>query len=246
MDATRLARTFVKLADTLSDDFDVLDMLHVLTTQCADVVGAAAVGLLLADSEGRLRVVVASDEHARLLELFQIQSDEGPCVECYRSGEPVSSAGLDQETRWPRFSPAATEQGFTCMLALPLRLRGEVIGAMNLFRNSSALDKDESEVVQALADVATIAILQDRRVRDRTMLSEQLQTALNSRIAIEQAKGAIANQFDIGTDEAFTLLRSRARSSRRRLVDVATEVVHEGVGPQWAALARSIRDEARP
>lgn len=241
MDTEKLAQTFVTLADTLVDDFDVLDLLHVLTARCAELLDAAAAGLMLADSEGQLRVTVASNENARLLDVFQIQSDEGPCLECYRSGEPVRAQRLDESgTRWPRFASAAAEQGFTAVVALPLRLRGEVIGALNLFGDSggTAITEEEIPIAQAMADAATIAILQDRLARDRTLLTDQLQFALNSRIAIEQAKGALANRLDIGTDEAFVMLRDRARGSRRRLVDVAAEVIREGVGADWTAPTR--------
>jgi GAF domain-containing protein len=238
MDTAKLAQTFVTLADTLVDDFDVLDLLHTLATRCAALLDVAAVGLLLADSEGQLRVTVASSEDARLLDLFQIQNEEGPCLECYRSGELVRAFELaGDETRWPRFSPVAVGQGYSSVVALPLRLRGQVIGAMNLFGDSGGtkLTEEDIPVAQALADVATIAILQDRLAQDRNVLTEQLQIALNSRVAIEQAKGALANKLEIGTDEAFALLRSRARSTRRRLVEVAHEVVRLGIGADWAS-----------
>lgn len=236
METEKLAQAFVRLADTLVDDFDVLDVLHTLTTQCAELLDAAAVGLLLADSEGTLRVTVASTESARLLDLFQLQNDEGPCLECYHGGEPVGTARLDAaESRWPRFAAAAVAEGYTTVLALPLRLRGEVIGALNVFGDARdvPLSADEIPVAQALADVATIAILTDRLARDRNLLNEQLQVALNSRVAIEQAKGALANQLGIGTDQAFVLVRDRARSTRRRLVEVAEEVVRGGADASW-------------
>jgi GAF domain-containing protein len=238
MDTAKLAQTFVRLADTLVDDFDVLDVLHVLTTRCVELLDVAAVGLMLADSEGELRVTVASSEDARLLDVFQIQNEEGPCLECYRSAEPVSARHLGEaDTRWPRFSAAAVEQGFTAVIALPLRLRGQVIGALNLFGNSEGTELTDAEIpiAQALADVATIAILQDRLARDQSVLTEQLQVALDSRVAIEQAKGALANQLSVGTDEAFVLLRDRARSTRRRLAEVAQQVVREGIEAEWTS-----------
>jgi GAF domain-containing protein len=238
MDAARLAQTFVRLADTLVDDFDVLEVLHVLATRCAELLDVAAVGLMLADSEGQLRVTVASREDARLLDVFQIQNEEGPCLECYHSGEPLSARVVDDAgTRWPRFAAAAAEQGFTAVVALPLRLRGQIIGALNLFGDSEATEitQEEIPVAQALADVATIAILQDRLARDQSALSEQLQIALDSRVAIEQAKGALSNQLSIGTDDAFALLRDRARSTRRKLVEVAQEIVREGGKADWAS-----------
>jgi GAF domain-containing protein len=232
MDAEKLARTFVDVADSLVDDFDVLDLLHVLTTRCAELFGAAAVGLMLADGDGHLRVTVASREDARLLDVFQIQSDEGPCLECYRSGGPVIERDLQAAaTRWPRFAVEATKLGFASVVALPLRLRGKVIGALNLFGESenTSIDPNEIPLAQALADVATIAILQERLARDRTLLNEQLQHALNSRIAIEQAKGALSNRFDIGPEEAFELLRDRARSTRQRLTKVAEQIMLDGL-----------------
>ena len=238
MDTAKLAQTFVTLADTLVDDFDVLDLLHTLAARCAELLDVAAVGLLLADSEGQLRVTVASREDARLLELFQIQNEEGPCLECYRTGERVRAFDLEgEETRWPRFSAVAVGQGYSAVVALPLRLRGQVIGAMNLFGDSggTTITEEDIPVAQALADVATIAILQDRLAQDRNVLTEQLQFALNSRVAIEQAKGALANKLEIGTDEAFALLRGRARNTRRRLVEVAHEVVRVGIGPDWTS-----------
>jgi GAF domain-containing protein len=249
MDTARLAQTFVRLADTLVDDFDVLDVLHVLTTQCAELLDVAAVGLMLADSEGELRVTVASSEDVRLLDVFQIQNEEGPCLECYRSGEPVSARGLgDAGNRWPRFSAAAADQGFTAVVALPLRLRGQVIGALNLFGDSERTEITEEEIpiAQALADVATIAILQDRLARDHSVLTEQLQIALDSRVAIEQAKGVLSNQLSIGTDEAFVLLRDRARSTRRRLVEVAKEIVREGGEADWASDRTAPGDTQKP
>jgi GAF domain-containing protein len=238
MDTAKLAQTFVRLADSLVDDFDVLDLLHVLTTRCAELLDVSAVGLMLADSQGQLRITVASSEDARLLDVFQIQNEEGPCLECYRGGQPVSARDLaDAGTRWPRFSAAAVEQGFTAVVALPLRLRGQVIGALNLFGDSEGTEITEEAIpiAQALADVATIAILQDRLARDHNVLTDQLQIALDSRVAIEQAKGALSNQLSIGTDEAFVLLRDRARSTRQRLAEVAHEVVREGGAAAWAS-----------
>ncbi len=228
MDTEKLAATFIDLADTLVDDFDVLDLLYVLVTRCEELWGLAAAGLLLSDDQNRLRVAVASSESARLLEIFQIQYDEGPCLECYHSGRPVSANDLDgADGRWPQFAPAATAAGFVAVHALPMRLRGEVIGALNMFSDSRVppISEQEIPIAQALADVATIAILQDRLARSRETLAEQLQGALNSRIAIEQAKGALALQLGTSPEQAFELLRERARSSRRRLTEVAAEVV---------------------
>jgi len=206
MDAEKLAEVFVELADTLVDDFDVLDLLHTLTDQCVDLLGAAAVGLLLSENGGELRLMVSSSEQAQLVELFQLQHDEGPCLDCYHGGEPVAAESLeDAQSRWPRFAPAATSAGFSSVIALPMRLRGQVIGALNLFgtADSPPIRDQHIRIAQAMADAATIAILQDRLARSRTMINEQLQVALNSRVTIEQAKGVLSTRLGISSGDAF-------------------------------------------
>jgi GAF domain-containing protein len=236
MDDEKLANVLVSVADTLVDDFDVVDLLYNLVVRSVDLFGATAAGLLLADEEGTLRVASASSEGARLLELFQIQHQEGPCLDCFRSGQPVRTERLDtEETRWPTFASAATDQGFVGVLALPMRLRGRVIGALNLLSEHSAppIAADEIPLAQALADVATIAILQDRLARSRELLAEQLQSALNSRVVIEQAKGALATRLDVEHEEAFALLCTYARNDRRKLVDVAEEVINTDPDGDW-------------
>jgi GAF domain-containing protein len=228
VDAEKLAHAFVDLTDTLVDDFDVHELLHVLATNCTELLGVAAAGLLLADENGQLRVTVASSERAELLELFQLQNDEGPCLECYRTGLTVVVEDLaSSRGPWPRFSAAATEAGFVSMLALPMRLRGEAIGALNLFSSDDVIESEDPRVLvaQAMADVATIAIVQDRLSRHREVLADQLQFALDSRVVIEQAKGVVAARHRIDMDAAFQMLRKRARDGRRRLVGVAEDVV---------------------
>jgi transcriptional regulator with GAF, ATPase, and Fis domain len=228
VDSEKLARTFVELADNLTDEFDVLGLLTVLVERSVDLLGVAASGLLIADGQDQLRLAASSNESARLLELYQIQNDEGPCLECYRSGQPVSAGSMQEASpRWPRFAAAASSQGFVGVLALPLRLRGRVIGALNLFDANGILsDPTIHPVAQAMADVATIAILQERLGKEREVLNEQLQSALNSRIVIEQAKGVLAARLDIEMGEAFERLRKHSRDDRRRLVEVAEEVVN--------------------
>ncbi len=223
MDTEELVGAFVDLADTLVDDFDVTETLQVLADRCVQLVGAAAAGLLLADEHGVLRVAVSSSERALLLELFQLQSAEGPCLDCYRSGEHLAAA----ESRWPQFAPRAVTAGYVGVHAIPMRLRGEVLGAMNLFASSpeSAVAPRGLAVARALTDVATIAIVQDRAARKREVLTAQLQTALDSRVVIEQAKGLVAGRLDLGVEESFELLRSFARSTNRRLSDLVQDVV---------------------
>jgi GAF domain-containing protein len=214
------------MADTLVDDFDVIDFLHVLTERCVQVLGVSAAGLLLTDQRGTLQVVAASSERTRLLELFQLQTDQGPCVDCFRAGQPVSVADLPSAGRWPRFTAAAAEVGFAAVHAVPMRLRAEVIGALNFFDiDPGALDEGKLRIGQALADVATIGLLQQRAIHRRDVLTEQLQTALNSRVLIEQAKGALAERLHVDVAEAFALLRHGARSQNRRLSELAQAIV---------------------
>jgi transcriptional regulator with GAF, ATPase, and Fis domain len=222
----QLADVFVEMADTLVDDFDVMDFLHVLTERSVELLGISAAGLLLTDGRGTLQVVAASSERTRLLELFQLQTDEGPCVDCYRTGTPVSAIDLPTSGRWLQFAEAAAEAGFAAVHAVPMRLRTEIIGALNFFSaDAGALAPATLRLGQALADVATIGILQQRAIRRRDVLTEQLQTALNSRVLIEQAKGVLAERLQVDVDEAFLALRKRARSQNRRLSDLAQAVV---------------------
>ncbi|MDT0530816.1 GAF and ANTAR domain-containing protein [Micromonospora sp. DSM 115977] len=222
----RLSDVFVEMADTLVDEFDVLEFLHVLTERCVQVLGVSAAGLLLTDQRDALQVVAASSERTRLLELFQLQTDQGPCVDCFRTGRPVSVVDLSTAGRWPRFTAAAAEVGFAAVHALPMRLRSEVIGTLNLFDiHPGALDDGRLRLGQALADVATIGLLQQRAIHRRDILAEQLQTALHSRVLIEQAKGVLAERLGVDVGEAFSLLRDSARSRNRSLSDLARAVV---------------------
>jgi GAF domain-containing protein len=231
--AERLARIFVEASDTLVAEFDLIDFLHMLTVRTADLVEAAAAGLLLADQRGRLEFMAASDENTALLELFQVQNHEGPCLDAFRTAAPVINADLRAATaRWPRFAPRATSAGFRSVHAFPLRLRSEVIGALNVFgAHTGGLDDSDVPIVQALADVAAIGLLQERAIRRGEILTEQLQGALNSRIVIEQAKGAVAQAYGITVDEAFRLIRSFARRNNRRLGEVAQTMVSDPAGP---------------
>jgi transcriptional regulator with GAF, ATPase, and Fis domain len=227
MDAELLSDTFVELADTMIDDFDVIDFLHLLTDRSVMLLGASAAGVMLADPRGELRVAASSDESAGLLDLFQVQNDQGPCLECFRTGQAVTATDLDGPgPRWPLFSVAATQYGFRTVQALPMRLRDQVIGALNLFRTAAGpFEPAELRLGQALADVATIGLLHVRNVRRSDAIAEQLQSALNSRVVIEQAKGKLAERLSVDMDEAFTMLRDYARNSNQRLTDVARNFV---------------------
>jgi GAF domain-containing protein len=223
----RLARVFVELADTLVADFDVIDLLHTLAERSVELLDADAAGLILADPRGQLHVLAATTDQARVLELFELQNSEGPCLDCFSSGQPVVNVDLvEVEARWPLFREATTAAGFRSVHALPLRLRGEVIGAMNLFcRHRSALSDDDIAIGQALTDVATIGLIQERTVRLGEVLAEQLQGALNSRILLEQAKGILAERTGVDVDSAFGLMRAHARRTNQQLGVVAAAVI---------------------
>jgi transcriptional regulator with GAF, ATPase, and Fis domain len=228
----RLSRVFVELADTLVSGFDVVEFLHMLTERCVELLDVGAAGVVLADEGQNLRVLVSSDERAHILEVFEVQNQEGPCLDCYRSGEAVVNVSLHGEgSRWPSFSAEARAAGFRFAHALPLRLRDQVLGALNLFSDEeSHLGETELVVGQALADVATTGLLQARAMEQSRILTEQLQRALNSRAVIEQAKGMLAERAAVDPDAAFRLLRRLARDHNAYLSDVAREVV-EGVLP---------------
>jgi GAF domain-containing protein len=222
-----LAQTFVELADTLVAGFDIVDFLHTLADRSAALFRPAEAGVMLADQRGGLRVMASSSERARLLELFELQNEEGPCLDCFRTGTPVVAADLgDDAGRWPLFTAEAVAAGFRSAHSLPLRFRAQMIGALNLFGAQPALmDDHDLAGAQAMADIATISILQERTLREARVLAEQLQRALNSRLVIEQAKGVLAERAKINLDEAFALLRTYARTYNRRLHDVATAVI---------------------
>ena len=228
-----LTRTLVELADTLVDDFDVVDLLTLLADRCVEVLDVSAAGLMLVAPEGELRVVASSSEEMRLVELFELQSQEGPCPDCYRTGESVVARDLNEDgTRWPQFGPVALKAGFRSVHAVPMRLRRLTIGALNLFRNEEGLlDDPDLLAARALADVATIAILQHRATLQAHIVIDQLNHALNSRIVIEQAKGVIAERAQLDMDDAFTWLRRYARSHNQLLVDVARAVIEGTVMP---------------
>jgi transcriptional regulator with GAF, ATPase, and Fis domain len=223
----RLARAFVQMADTLVAGFDVIEFLQSLTDRTVELLDADASGLMLRDHHGDLRVMATSSEAAHLLEIFQLQNDEGPCRDCFRSGQPVVNVTIEAAAqRWPSFTPVMRESGFSAVHAVPMRLRGEILGALNLFHvGDNPLTESALQIGQALADVATIGLIQERGLRERELLAEQLQGALNSRILIEQAKGVLAERQSVSVDEAFRRLRSHARRNGARLADVAEAVI---------------------
>ena len=223
----RLLQTFAKLADTLVDDYDVVDLLQLLVDQCRDVLDMTAAGILLADSRGELEVVASTSEASRLVEMMQLAAEAGPCIDSFRSGQRVSVPDIEAtDKEWQQFSASALRQGFRSMDALPLRLRDSTIGTLNLLRSDTgAAPEDAILAAQAFADVATIGILQERTIRESAILSQQLQAALNSRIVIEQAKGVVSHTRGVSIDNAFTLMREYARAHGMGLSVVAARLV---------------------
>jgi GAF domain-containing protein len=225
-----LATTFVDLADTLVADFDVIDFLHTMAARSVELLDADAAGIMLADHDGGLHVMASSAEEARLLELYELQNNEGPCLDCFRSGRPVARDDLPaMRSSWPAFTDQLQQLGFRSAQALPMRLRDETIGALNLFRTEPGLMSEaDLGIGQAMADVATVGLIQERAIAASELLATQLQTALTSRVQLEQAKGMLAQRTGLPLGQAFQLMRDYARSRGRRLSDVAAQII-EGV-----------------
>ncbi len=225
----RLSSVFADVSDALVSDFDLVEFLHDLTIHAASVSGAASVGLLLTDQHRYLHYMAASNENARLLELFQLQAEEGPCLDCFRGGTAVIDSDLARaHERWPLFAPRAREYGFGSVHAFPMRVREHGIGALSIFGiEALAFGASEVRLVQALADIATLAILHEPTLGRGGSLTEQLQAALNARIVVEQAKGALARLRGVDVDDAFVLLRTYARTTGQRLGDVARALLDD-------------------
>jgi GAF domain-containing protein len=238
----RLAQTFVELADTLVGGFDLMEFLHMLTERCVELLEVDAAGLLLVDARGTLQLVAASTEQARVAELFQIQNDEGPCLDSYRTGQPVivrDIAAAGAVVRWPHFAAAAREMGFAAVHAIPMRLRDQVIGTLNLFGTApDGLDPAVARAARALVDIATIGILQERATREQELVAGQLQVALTSRVIIEQAKGILAERLKVTPDQAFIMLRAYSRNNNHPLTQLAGDVISGTSGIVAASQAK--------
>lgn len=235
---TLLARAFVRLADTLVEDFDVVDFLQGLSTDSVEILDADAVAVMLADPRGGLRLVASSEERTRILELFEIQGAEGPCRDAFGSGRAVQASAAEGRDRWPLFAARASEAGFRVMCAIPLQVHRNVIGALNLFRGTDqAFSEAELEVAQAMADVASIALIQERAAREQSLVARQVEAALRSRVVIEQAKGMLAEYLSTTVDDASRLLTTYARDHNRKLTAVAADVISRRI--LSTALARN-------
>jgi hypothetical protein len=225
---TRVLGAVVSLVDSLLFDFDVVDLLTELTERCAELLDIAAAGFLLADPLGRLRPLAATSQRTRDLELFQLEADEGPCVDCYATGQPVSVADLQAATeRWPNFVPAALEYGFNSVHAVPMRAAGLVLGALGLFgTHRGALNDADLLVGQTLTHIASVAILQEHPPTPSSVMP-QLRSALTNRVLVEQATGLLREMLDISVEDAFSLLRIYARAHGERLAEVARKLMND-------------------
>ncbi|WP_347359764.1 GAF and ANTAR domain-containing protein [Streptomyces sp. 150FB] len=227
----QVSAVFVQVADSLTDDFDLIEFLEQLCAHCVTLLDVSATGILLANGKGNLHTIAASDETTHLLELFALQHDQGPCVECYKSSTARTNIDLsDAEATeaWPAFAENARSSGFRTSHTFPLRLRDRAVGALNLFHTSvQPLTPQDASLAQALADVATIALLQQRALDQQYIEKAQLQRALTSRIIIEQAKGILAERWQTDVDAAFAALRTYARSNRMRLSDCARQIIEQ-------------------
>ena len=223
----RLAQVFVEVADSLVSDFDVIEFIHTVAVRAAEITGNTEAGLVLADEAGRLHHIGSSNDSARLLELVQLQDEQGPCRDCFVSGAAVAESDLATATdRWPLFAPQSVAVGFHSVHAFPMRLRDRVIGALNIFGTAPGpLDAEVVQVVQALADIATIALIRERAISRADLVNEQLRTALESRVTVEQAKGAVAAWLGVDVSEAFERMRRHARAARMPLTDYAHELI---------------------
>jgi hypothetical protein len=223
---SRVLDAVVTLVDSLLDDFDVVDLLTDLSERCSQLLDVQSAGLLLADPLGKLRLIAATSEETRELELFQLQADEGPCVDCYSTGQPVSVADLNiHADRWPHFVPAALDAGVASVHAIPMRAAGIVLGALGLFGTRAGVLNDADLLVgQSLAHIASVAILQEHPPTPTTVMP-QLRSALTNRILIEQAKGFLREKLDVSVEQAFQLLRSYARTNGDHMTDVARRLM---------------------
>jgi hypothetical protein len=238
-----LSRTFVELADTLVEGYDPIEFLHRLAERCVSVLGVAEAGVVLADAQGQLRALASSSERMRVLELIEVQRQDGPCLDCWRSGDVVREDHLaEAAVRWPHFAPPALAAGFASVYAVPMRLRDVRLGALNLFANQPAgLAGPDETLAQAMADVATIGILHERFIRQREEVAEQLQVAFNTRVVLEQAKGVVAEAAGIDMDEAFAQLRHYARHHNLLLSDVARRVIDRALATEALAIRPGTR-----
>lgn len=222
----RLAQMLVELADTLVHEFDIVAFLHTLSDRCVELLDLTSAGVMLDDQRGSLQVIASSDERGHTLELMELQNQEGPCLDAYRLRTPLQAVAVDAAVRWPTFTRHAEAAGYHAFAAVPLRLRDQTIGVLNLFGDHDMLlEERQLSSAQALADIATIGLLNERAFRESRLVAEQLQYTVTSRVVLEQAKGVLAVTLNCTVDEAFSVMRSYARDHKRRLSEIAGQVV---------------------
>ena len=243
---TSLVQSFLELADNLVDDFDVVDLLTRLADRCVTILGASAAGVMLATPDGHLRLVASSSETMRVLETFELQADEGPCLDAFHTGRQVEHENLAAGGRWPRFAAAALDAGFQSVFALPMSLRTRTVGALNIFNlTQTPMDPDDVAVARAFAELATISVLQNRAVNETQIINEQLTRALASRVLIEQAKGVIFERAQVDMPEAFARLRAYARTHSMRLTEVAQAAIDGSLpATAWSGAAPAGSEES--
>ena len=226
-----IVASFVAMSGNLARGHDVTELLMQLAADCARLLDVSAVGLLLADSRGALHVVAASSERVADLEAFQAQRAQGPCHTCYLDGQPVNVPDLAAAAaKWPEFAVVAAKAGVASVHAVPMRLRNDVVGALNLFGSKpGALNEADLRLAQALADVATIALIQDRAAADKNIVNEQLQDALDSRVLLEQAKGVLSYSGDLDMPAAYAALRQYARDHNIKLTELSRALVNRAL-----------------
>ena len=239
-----IIQSLVDMADTLVTDYDIVDLLTGLADRCVHLLGISAAGVMLASPRGDLRLAASSSEAMRVLELFELQAREGPCLDAFSTGERVAHENLRAGAgRWPRFATVAVEAGFQSAFALPLRLRDEIIGALNMVSvEQTPMNEADVLVARAFADLAAISVLQHRAASEHQTVNEQLTNALTSRVTIEQAKGVLFERAGIDMADAFARLRSYARNHNLRLTDVARAAIDGTLDPQaWTSTPPSSR-----
>lgn len=223
--AGKLAAALTGLNRAAAIGADIVELLASLAQSCVDILPVAAAGLLVLDQTGNLMVIGSSSDAAELLDLFQLQNEEGPCLDCCRTGEAVSIDQLDERSsRWPRFAGAARAEGFSAVYAIPLSSLGVVVGALNLFARTP-LNEQALQSAQAMADAATFALLRIDPVIDAAVVARQLYQAIESRNVIEQAKGMLAQRFEEDPIAALDRLQQAAARADVGMVEMARLVV---------------------
>jgi GAF domain-containing protein len=241
-----LNRAFADLADSLVSQFDLVDVLHRLVTRVTELLSADAASILLRDAQGDVQVV-ASPEATRTLEIGQLQCGQGPGLDCLRTGRAVSVPDLDAgSARWELFVPMARDCGLAAVHALPMRAREQVIGAMSLYTvDVGELPEGDLHAAQALVDVATIGILQDRARQDHELILQQTQGSMHGQFIVEQAKGMLAAS-GVSMEDAYDLLRHFARYRESRLLEVAADLTSGRIDPAVIIADGSLSPTAPP